>query len=93
MVDWLAVYRLVIIWRARAVSKIHIRRLKMDSLSKKRDHKVATMITSDELEALNEIIADRAFDGERVTLSTLVRFLAFHPENKVLDQLLYEARH
>lgn len=57
-----------------------------------REHRVTTMLTGEELEALNEIIADRAYDGERVSLSTLLRFLAFHHDNKVLDRLLNEAR-
>ena len=55
-----------------------------------RSERVSVMITSNEKRLLQEFIASRVMDGESLTMSTLIRALVFHPENRFLENLLSE---
>ena len=55
-----------------------------------RNNRIATMLTDREVEILQDIIAVRYMDGERVSMSTLCRYLMFHPENAGLEKLVQE---
>ena len=56
-----------------------------------RSERVSVMITSNEKKLLQEFIATRVMDGESLTMSTLIRALIFHPENRFMEKLLQEA--
>ena len=55
-----------------------------------RNNRIATMLTDREVEILQDIIAVRYLDGERVSMSTLCRYLMFHPKNAGLAELVQE---
>jgi len=56
----------------------------------KRENKVSVMLTDLEIEWLREVIGNRYLDGERVSMSSLLGSLAFHPDNPMLVSLAKE---
>jgi hypothetical protein len=55
-----------------------------------RTKKVSTMLNEEELALLQEVISDRYADGSPVSMSTLVRWLIFNPENQSIHRLTRE---
>ena len=55
-----------------------------------RTKKVSTMLNEEELSLLQEVISDRYADGSPVSMSTLVRWLIFNPENRSIHRLTRE---
>lgn len=55
-----------------------------------RTKKVSTMLNEEELALLQEVISDRYADGSPVSMSTLVRWLIFNPENRSIHRLARE---
>jgi len=55
-----------------------------------RTKKVSTMLNEEELALLQEVISDRYADGSPVSMSTLVRWLIFNPENQSIHRLARE---
>ena len=55
-----------------------------------RTKKVSMMVNDQELALLQEVISDRYADGNPISMSTLVRWLVFNPENQSIHRLISE---